>query len=507
MTCDKNNKGKVYLVGAGPGDCSLLTIKAKELLENAEVVVYDRLVSDAILDVIPSASEKIDVGKTVSNHPVPQDKINEILLNKALENKRVIRLKGGDPFVFGRGGEELELLAKHQIPFEVVPGITSAIAAAAYAGIPVTHRDFCSSLHIITGHAKKDSSLNLDYESLVKLNGTLVFMMSVGTIGEIANGLISGGMSPLMPVAVVENGTTAVQRKFVGELKSIGEIIASNNVKSPATIIVGKVCSLSDHFDWFDKLPLKGCKVLVTRPQASSSRLVQQLRSLGATAVAYPCIKTEPIAFSISSKLLEQLDWIIFTSAVGVNCFFDKLMQSSMDSRTLFGKKIAVVGTQTASELTKYGIHADFVPTCFDGKHLAEELLQNNLLKECRNTGIFGAEVSSQDVSTILKAGGIQVLTVPVYRTSYVNNKLIDNKLIDIDNFDYISFTSASCVDGFVGSLGDIDYTKINAVCIGEQTAKQAEKVGMNVIVSDEATIDSMVATIKVHFQSNGGLL
>jgi len=277
--------GKVVLVGAGPGDSGLITVKGLQALKQAEVVVYDRLVGSGILELIPDHAERIYVGKNVGHHVVPQERINEILLEKALEGKRVVRLKGGDGFVFGRGGEELEGLGAHGIPFEVVPGITSAIAAPAYAGIPVTHRELSASLHIITGHLKDDGELNLDYNALVRLGGTLIFMMSVSSLPEIAAGLIQAGMPPEMPCAVVENGTLSRQRKLVGTLSKMEQAVKEKKIKSPAVFVVGRVCELSERFDWFSALPLLGKRILVTRPRATASKLSERLRALGAEVV------------------------------------------------------------------------------------------------------------------------------------------------------------------------------------------------------------------------------
>lgn len=244
--------GKVYLVGAGPGDPGLLTLKGRALLERAEVVVYDRLVGPEILKMIPENAEKIDVGKNAGKHPVPQPEISRILLEKAQADKQVVRLKGGDSFVFGRGGEELELLIAHGVPFEVVPGITSAIAGAAYAGIPVTHRDYCSSVHLITGHRREDGALGLDYDALNRIGGTLVFLMSVSTIEEISQGLLGVGMAADMPCAMVENGTLPSQRKFRTTLQHAAQTVRDEGVHSPALFIVGRVCTLSDAMNWFD---------------------------------------------------------------------------------------------------------------------------------------------------------------------------------------------------------------------------------------------------------------
>lgn len=245
------NMGKVVLVGAGPGDPGLMTLKGKQRLEAADVVVYDRLVGPEILDMIPPSAERIDVGKNAGNHPVPQEEINQILLRKALEGRNVVRLKGGDSFVFGRGGEELELLIRHGVPFEVVPGITSAIAGAAYAGIPVTHRDYAASLHLITGHRRADGALEIDYDALCRAGGTLVFLMSVASIGEICDGLLTAGMAGDMPCAVVENATLPRQRKLTAPLRDMPRTVRDEGVRSPALFIVGRVCVLSDEMDWF----------------------------------------------------------------------------------------------------------------------------------------------------------------------------------------------------------------------------------------------------------------
>jgi uroporphyrinogen III methyltransferase / synthase len=481
--------GKVFLIGAGPGDEGLLTMKAAKIIENAQVIVYDRLVDRSILARLPETAIKINVGKNAGNHPVPQDEINQILLGKALEGYDVVRLKGGDSFLFGRGGEELELLYENNIEFEVVPGVTSALAAAAYAGIPVTHRDFCSSLHIITGHKKSDGALNIDYSSLVKLNGTLIFMMSVASIGEIADGLMKNGMDRAMPCAVVENGTRSNQRKFVADISSISDIILENNVKSPALIVVGKVCSLSNQFDWFSRLPLKGVSVLVTRPKASSGRLASQLKEKGAEVVQIPSIQINRVEFSLPA--LENYNWLIFSSAAGVSCFFEKLYALGMDARSLCGKRIAVVGSETAKALLQYGITADFVPSVYSGEALANEMLRKGVISSADRVLIFRAKKASPGLTEILDNHKIIFDEIVVYETEYIKNDTIHP-----NDFDYVTFTSASCVDGFVNSVGSGDLSSFNAICIGEQTAREARKYGMNVKISRETTVDSMVKLV-----------
>lgn len=481
-----SEKGKVYLIGAGPGDAGLLTVKGEKVLKSAQVVVYDRLVGEDILAMMPEQAEKINVGKTAGNHPVPQERINQILVEKALEGKRVVRLKGGDSFVFGRGGEELELLRENGISFEVVPGITSAISAAAYAGIPVTHRDYCSSLHIITGHRRKNEALELDYEALVRVNGTLIFLMSVSNIREISHGLIEHGMSGTMPCAVVENGTRPEQRKLISTVAEVADAVEREGIQSPALFLVGKVCTLSDQFDWFSELPLKGIRFLVTRPEVSAAKLAEGLQQLGAKVSRIPAIRTEPIEFSLP----EIFTALVFTSAVGVRCFFEKWFASGKDARHLFGKKIFCVGKETGNALREYGITADYVPKTYSGECLAKELTENGLVSKEDFLLLLRAEEASPDLPRILGEHGIPFSEVAVYRTSY------GAEAVSPEEYDYVTFTSASCVRGFVRASQGADCSQVKALCIGEQTAREAKKFGMQVSVSPQATIDSMLEWI-----------
>lgn len=284
--------GKVWLVGAGPGDAGLLTVKAKEVIEQADVIVYDALVSLEILSQIPSACRLIDVGKRSGNHPVPQAGINQILLDEAEKGRRVVRLKGGDPFLFGRGGEEVEALVEKKIPYEVVPGITSAIAVPAYAGIPVTHRDLASSLHIVTGHARRDGTSRINYFALAEMDATLVFLMGISAMEEICSGLREAGMPGETPAAVLEKGTTSGQRQVISTLDCLCQDAASAEIGTPAIIVVGEVCLLGEAFEWAERRPLAGRQILITRPRLSASRLGGRLRELGAQVVEVPSIST-----------------------------------------------------------------------------------------------------------------------------------------------------------------------------------------------------------------------
>ena len=487
--------GSVILVGAGPGDPGLLTQKGRQAIENAQVVVYDRLVSPAILSLIPRDAEKINVGKESSNHLVPQEEINRILLRKAQEDKRVVRLKGGDPFLFGRGGEELELLEAAGIPFQVVPGVTSALSAPAYAGIPVTHRDFCSSVHIITGHARAGAELSIDFDALKRTGGTLVFLMGVTSLPKICKGLLDAGMAPDMPAAVVERGTLPRQRKLVSTLERLPLEAEKAGVKSPAIIVVGKVCSLSNRFDWFDCLSLKGKTVVVTRPEDRSGTLTQRLRELGAEVVDYPCIRTvareENPELEEAMENLSRYHCLVFTSPAGPEIFFRRLRAAGRDARALSGLTLAAIGPKTAKALEKHGVTADLVPETYDSDHLAKalETVEGPVLL-CR------ASRGSTALPEMLERKGIPFADVPVYDTVYAApapqkvDALLGETLL-------VTFTSASTVRGFVESLPGRDLKNVIGCCIGKQTEAEAKKYGLTTVVSQEATMESLMETIK----------
>ena len=486
--------GSVILVGAGPGDPGLLTQKGRQAIENAQVVVYDRLVSPAILSLIPKDAEKINVGKESSNHLVPQEEINRILLRKAQEDKRVVRLKGGDPFLFGRGGEELELLEAAGIPFQVVPGVTSALSVPAYAGIPVTHRDFCSSVHIITGHARAGAELHIDFEALRRTGGTLVFLMSVSSLPRICRGLLDAGMAPDMPAAVIEKGTCPGQRKLISSLEKLPQDAKAAGVKSPAIIVVGKVCALSFRFDWFDGLPMKGKTVVVTRPEDRSGTLTQRLRELGAEVVDYPCIRT--VAREENPELEEAMEnlsryrCLVFTSPAGPEIFFRRLRAAGRDARALSGLTLAAIGPKTAKAMERFGVTADLVPETYDSDHLAKalETVEGPVLL-CR------ASRGSTALPEMLERKGIPFADVPVYDTVYAApapqkvDALLGETLL-------VTFTSASTVRGFVESLPGRDLKNVIGCCIGKQTEAEAKKYGLATVVSQEATMESLVECI-----------
>lgn len=496
--------GKVTLVGAGPGDPGLLTIKGRQAIADADVVVYDRLVGPEILKFMPEQAEQIDVGKQSNHHPVPQWQINEILLKKAQEGKNVVRLKGGDCFLFGRGGEELELLAQDGIPFEVIPGITSALSVPAYAGIPVTHRAFTSSVHIITGHAKAGSDLDINFDALVRHKGTLVFLMSVASAPMILDGLMQAGMPCEMPAAMIERGTLPGQRKVVAQVGTLAQRIQEEHIVSPAILIVGSVCALSDEFDWFDSLPLHGVTIAVTRPKARAGTLTDRLRQLGAEVISYPCIETQiiwpnmPVVEALAS--LDQYQWLVLTSPAGVDALVQLLDAAEMDMRNLAHLKIAVIGAGTAKKLKEHGVRADYIPAVYDSVHLAEGLIR--LVSEKERVLMLRSEIGTPELPELLTQACIDYEDVPIYRTLYRNKHseemaaLLAQRAVDV-----VTFTSASTVQGFVKSLPEgTNLTDFTALCIGPSTEKAAKAAGMHTIIAANATIDAMLTTLQEEY-------
>ena len=503
----------VSLVGAGPGDMGLLTLLGAKRIQSADVVLFDRFVCDEILSMIPESAKKVNVGKNAGNHPVPQDKINMLLLDYAMQGKNVVRLKGGDPFVFGRGGEELALLCERGIPFEVIPGVTSAVAGAAYAGIPVTHRDYASSFHVITAQGKNGETINIDYGTLVRLGGTLIFMMGVAVIGDICDGCIANGMDGDMPAAIVENATTNLQRKFLGTVGTLPSIARDNAVVSPAIIIIGKVCLLGERYDWFSQKPLFRKRVFVagTKPQLhkqaagqkpcgcnlpGSSKLSDKLKELGCVVTELPPARIIPLFpdvsdYDIGKALGEITDysWLIFTSAIGVNIFFDYLIKTELDIRSLHHLKIACVGQETNREVTNRGIKSEYVPAEYNGVALARGL--SGLLKRGDKALIARAKDGAEDLTRILTDAGIDFVDLAIYEKIYTMENIMYN-----DN-DCAAFTSSSAVLRFAKSVTDVDLSKVKAVCIGERTAETARSYGMEVYVCAESTIESMIEKIK----------
>ena len=494
--------GMVWLVGAGPGDPGLFTLRGKEVLEQAEVVVYDALVGPGVLSMIPETARLIYAGKRSGNHTLVQEEINRILLEEAQKGYRVVRLKGGDPFLFGRGGEELELLREHGIPFEVVPGVTSALAVPAYNGIPVTHRDFCSSVHIITGHRRSDNTDDLDFDALVRGGGTLVFLMGVRALPDICTGLLEAGMPPDTPAAVLENGTTSRQRRVIATVSTLPEASARSSIQPPAVIVVGPVCALAEQFSWYEKRPLAGIRVLVTRPKELISGLSSMLRRQGAEVLEYPAISTELTedreTLDAAIRKLEQgeFDWLVFTSPSGVRIFLEQLTERC-DLRALAGVRLAAIGRGSEKELRKYGLKADYIPSVYDGRTLGAELA--GLCRTGERILIPRAAAGNPELLDELSRGDhLMVTDLALYQTLHRAPRIMEETgFLQRENVDFAVFTSASTVRGFVESAHGIDLTGVRAVCIGRQTQREAVRFGMRTWVAAEATLESLVACVK----------
>lgn len=484
----------VTLVGAGPGGRELLTVAGEEAIRRAEVAVYDRLVSEDILELLPEHAERINVGKESSHHPVPQPEINEILARHAKSGKNVVRIKGGDCYLFGRGGEECEYLLEQGVPFRIIPGVTSALAVPAFAGIPVTHRDFCSSVHIVTAHAKKNAPLEIDYERLVKLRGTLVFLMGVTALREICEGLLNAGIAPALPAAVIENGARPQQRKLVSTVAELPEAAREMRLKSPAVIVVGKVCSLSGRLDWFTPLPLHGKTLVVTRLKARAGTLAVRLRALGAEVLECPCIETvlRKDLSPLEQALARPHDWAVFTSPTGVELAVRALRAVGRDLRALYGMRLAAVGRGTAEALEKYGLTADLIPERYDGVHLA-----GALQKELPSGGavlLLRASAGGAELPAHLRNAGITVSDIAVYDTVFraENQEGLRARLSEKE-VDAAVFASGSAVRGFARIAEGCDLSALPAICIGAQTAAVAEQHHMTVHTAKAATIDGLV--------------
>lgn len=489
--------GKVTLVGAGPGDKGLLTLGGAAALAAADAVVYDRLVSEDILDLIQPTAERVNVGKAQASHPVPQHEINEILVRLAQAGKNTVRLKGGDCFLFGRGGEECEALRANGIPFEVVPGVTSALAAPAFAGIPVTHRNFCSSVHLITAHARAGKTPQIDFDALVRLSGTLVFLMGLAALEQVLDGLLAAHIDPAMPAAVIENGTRGSQRKVVATVQTLAAKVRAAGLQSPALIVVGRVCALSDTLDWFTPLPLHGKTVVVTRPRERAGTLADRLRRLGAAVIECPCIETVPRkdGSALADALGERWDWVALTSPAGVPVMVHALRLAGRDLRALSGCKFAVLGAGTEQALAVYGIDADLRPATYDGAHLALALAAR--VQQGERVLLLRAADGMDELPRTLAENGVPFADIATYDTVCRSDKAaLLRETLAQGTAQFVTFTSASTVRGFVQAVGGADFSGFTALCIGKSTERLAKQYHMQTITAKNATIDGMIAAL-----------
>ncbi|SDH34960.1 uroporphyrinogen-III C-methyltransferase [Desulfosporosinus hippei] len=494
------SKGYVYLVGAGPGDPKLITIKGSECIAKADVLVYDRLASRRLLTLARPDCELIYVGKSPDRHTLRQEEINQVLVDKGLEGKIVTRLKGGDPFVFGRGGEEAEALLKAGIQFEVVPGITSAIAVPAYAGIPVTHRDLTSSFAVITGHedpTKNETSIHWDH--LAQSHGTLVFLMGMENLPLIAQKLMENGKKPTTPVGIIQWGTRPEQRTLVGQLDTIAEEVKKQNFTNPSIIIVGEVVSLREKLQWFEKKPLFGQRIVVTRARHQASVLTQEIEALGGEAWEFPTIDIAPptdnSALINAIKNLREFQWLIFTSVNGVEAFFDELSMQERDVRELIGLEIVAIGPATQASLEKRGLRAAYVPEEYKAEKIVEGLTSR--VSKGQKVLLARAEEARDVLPVSLKAMGLEVWDVPVYKTVLggANSGELKRMLAE-QEIHKVTFTSSSTVRNFMELL-DGEISLLNGVLlysIGPITSATARKLGLTIYKeAKEYTIPGLV--------------
>ena len=490
--------GIVYIVGAGPGDKKLITLKGIECLQRADVVIYDLLLNDALLEHCPPHTEKIQAPDP-RVRATRQTELNQMLVEHAKAGKVVVRLKGGDPYIFGRGGEETVALTEASIPFEVVPGITSAIAAAAYAGIPVTHRDYASSVAFVTGHsAALHPDSNINWELLATAVDTLVVYMGVAHLRQITERLMTHGRNPKTPVSLVRVGTTPQQQVVQGTLDDIVQKVEAVQLKSPAIIVVGEVNRLREQLRWFDTKPLFGKRILVTRARAQASGFADCLETNGAEVIQFPTITIQPIE-NIDIPAPDKYDWVIFTSVNAVQIFYERLRENGKDTRAFGGTKICAVGPKTVEALNDIGIQPDFVPMHSRGSAIAAEMEnvsdQKILLPR--------AKIATADLPNGLREKGAVVDDVSLYDTVKAASKNRDEIEADLLNgrIDLVTFTSSSTVTNFLevfpAHTPAVLLTNVQIAVIGPETQKTAIKHGMQVdIVARQATIESLVEAI-----------
>lgn len=501
-------KGKVFLVGAGPGDPKLITVKALEVLQQADVVIYDRLISPQLLMYTRADALKVYVGKEKDRHTLKQEEINENLVRYALQGKTVVRLKGGDPTIFGRVGEEANELVKHDIPFEIVPGVSSVYAVPAYAGIPITHRDHASSFYVVTGHEKPEKLVtSLNWQHLAHAADTLIFLMGVSRIETIREQLLRHGRSPATPVALIRWGTRAEQATLICTLDDVADKVKEMNFLPPAVIVIGDVVQLRNTLQWAENRPLFGKRILVTRARSQASEMIRQIEQLGGEAISFPVLAIKPVQdekrLAVLDEALDQLKdytWLVFTSVNGVQCFFRRMRERRIDVRSLAHARIAAVGPKTAEELEERGLMCEPLPDAYQAEGLVDKLLP--LLQPSDKVLIPRSSIARDVLPQALREAGIEVRPIDVY-----DNVPVDDhadwivEMLQHGDIDIITFASSSSVKYFVESLRGQGIStpqdilgQVKIACIGPITEATVKEYGLEVSgTAKEATIDSMI--------------
>jgi uroporphyrinogen III methyltransferase / synthase len=502
--------GKVYLAGAGPADPGLVTVKTLDLIKTADTIVYDSLIPGSILTEARPDAELIYVGKSAGQHTMPQEEICDLLVKLGNEGKTVVRLKGGDPFVFGRGGEEALALTHNNIPFEIIPGVTSGIAAPAYAGIPVSHRNVATSIHLITGHEDPTKSgSQLDFEPLAKVHGTLVFYMGVANLADIAKSLIGFGKSPDTPSAVIHRGCTPHQRIVTGRLDEIADIATVARIKPPSIIVIGDVVALRDEIAWYEKAPLFGKTVVVTRARAQASKLASKLHALGADVIEIPAIVIKPVELSADDEAFiintSNYGSLFFTSQNAVDYFIQVFNKHHLDTRTLANVLIASIGPATSEALQQRGIIPDIVADPFTSKGMLATFQNHPESKNVRSALLPRADIASEELSDGLRSSGIKVHEIDIYRTVPVvpDPELIDR--IKNQTVDYVTFTSSSTVKNIAAMLGRDDFIVLSKrasfVSIGPVTSATIRELGAD--LASEAAVSDIDGLVDALIKDN----
>ncbi len=498
----------VYLIGAGPGDPGLFTLRGKEILEQADTVIYDYLAADALLSLARPDAELVYVGKKAGDHTLPQHAINELLVTKARQGRVVARLKGGDPYIFGRGGEEAEALIAAGIPFEEVPGISSTVAGPAYAGIPLTHRGHASSVTLITGHEdpSKPGSVH-NWQALAASAATLVFVMGMKNLPDICRNLIAAGLDPRTPGAVIHWATTPRQRSLRAPLEELAEAVAAQGFTNPSLVVVGKVAALPDSLNWFERKPLLGRGVVVTRAREQAGALSARLRELGADVVECPTIRVRALADTTQQneavQALPDCDWLVFTSANGVRFFRERLFALGKDARALAGLKIAAIGPATAEALTALGVRADFVPSAYVAEAAARGLVALGV--QGKRILLARAAAARDVLPDELRKAGAEVRVVPFYETVPAADRR-DEVLqrLEEGRLDCVTFASSSTVDNFFAVFPPELFRnrpKTRFACIGPITAKTLSGYGFaSSIQPEEYTVPALAEAVRAAF-------
>ena len=506
---------KVYLIGAGPGDPGLLTIKGRDVLAKADVVVYDYLAGDALLGYARPDAERIYVGKIAGNHALSQDGINRLIVEKAREGKIVARLKGGDPYIFGRGGEEAEELLAADVPFEEIPGISSTIAGPAYAGIPLTHRNFSSSVTLITGHENPDKPGSVhNWKALAAGANTLVFVMGMKNLPDIARNLIDAGLSADTPAALVHWGTTAKHRSLAATIGTLPDEAVKQGFTNPSVIVVGKVVSLHDRLNWFEQKPLLGRSVVVTRAREQASGLAARLAELGAEVIQFPTIDIRPIAdfaeADAAVRALDGYDWLIFTSANGVKSFWERLEAQGLDARALHGVRVAAIGPATAGAVRAHGVAPDFVPEAYIAESVAKGLIELGM--DGKKILLPRAREAREVLPEELRRAGADVRVLPIYETvPAAEHRDEVLRRLEAGTLDAVTFGSSSTVDNFFAQIpADILKAqpadkRVKLAGIGPVTAKALAKHGFACdIQPEDFTIPALVEALVAYYEQQG---